>query len=121
MVLTLGDVLFDTGKSTLKPGALRTLDKLASFLQKNPEQKIRIEGHTDSVGSEESNIALSQRRADAVRQALLDKGVSEAQMEATGLGEAYPVASNNTKAGKQQNRRVEVLFLNTEEGAPNRP
>lgn len=111
MVLTLGDVLFDTDKSTLKPGARRSIDKLADFLQKNPEQRIRIEGHTDSTGSDQYNLELSQRRADAVRHALLDKGIGEDRMSGVeGLGEAYPVTSNNTAAGRQQNRRVEVIF-----------
>lgn len=110
MVLTLGDVLFDTAKSSLKAGALRSIDKLAEFLKRNPERKILIEGHTDSVGSDEYNQQLSQARAAAVRQALLENQIAADRLDMRGLGEAYPVANNATAAGRQQNRRVEVIF-----------
>jgi outer membrane protein OmpA-like peptidoglycan-associated protein len=112
MVLTLGDVLFDTGHAELKPGATRTLDKVATFLGKNPQRKVRIEGYTDSTGSEEYNRELSERRADAVRDALAARGIGSDRIEATGLGERYAVASNDTAAGRQQNRRVELVFSN---------
>lgn len=110
MVLTLGDVLFDTDKAQLKPGAMRSLDKLADFMKENPEQQILIEGHTDSRGSDQYNLTLSERRAEAVQEALMERGVPETRVSAEGMGEAYPVANNDTRAGRQQNRRVELVF-----------
>lgn len=110
MVVTLGDVLFDTGRATLKPGAERALERLAQFLKTNPGTRIIVEGHTDSVGSEAYNEELSQRRAQAVTEALRARGVPAEQYQAKGLGKAYPVASNETPAGRQQNRRVEIVF-----------
>jgi outer membrane protein OmpA-like peptidoglycan-associated protein len=115
MVLTLGDVLFDTGKSTLKPGAYSTIDRLAGVLKESEGRRVAIEGHTDSVGSEEMNLTLSERRADAVRSALIERGVRSEQIVATGKGESTPVASNDNAAGRQQNRRVEMIF--TEQGS----
>ena len=112
MVLTLGDVLFDTGKSTLKPGAMKTIDDLATFMQQHPDRKVLIEGYTDSVGSESINQELSERRADAVRDALTRRAVPFDHVQVHGLGERYPVASNDTGSGRQQNRRVEVVFSN---------
>lgn len=110
MVLTLGDVLFDTARSTLRPGAMRTVDQLAQFLEKNQAQKILIEGHTDSVGSDESNRELSLRRAEAVKRALTDRRIASERVQINGLGEGYPVASNDNAEGRQRNRRVEVIF-----------
>jgi outer membrane protein OmpA-like peptidoglycan-associated protein len=110
MVVTLGDVLFSTGRATLQPGAQRSVQQLADVLKQNPERRVRVEGFTDSTGSEESNLALSQQRADAFRQALLNSGVPTERIEVQAHGEAYPVADNTTPAGRQQNRRVEVLF-----------
>jgi outer membrane protein OmpA-like peptidoglycan-associated protein len=110
MVVTLGDVLFDTGQSTLKPGADLTLDRLASYMRANPNTRVMIEGHTDSVGSDAYNDALSQRRADAVAHALIARGVSDDDVKAIGRGKGYPVATNDTAAGRQQNRRVEIVF-----------
>ena len=110
LVLTLGDVLFEAGKAELRPGALRNLYPLVTFLQKYPERRVLIEGHTDSVGSEASNLDLSQRRADAVRDFLLQNGVRAAQITTHGYGKASPVASNDTVAGRQQNRRVELII-----------
>ena len=110
MVLTLGDVLFDTAKATLNAGAMRTLDKLAEFLTNNAARKVLIEGHTDSVGSDEFNRELSYRRAEAVRRALRDRYIADDRIVVSGMGEDYPVASNDTAAGRQQNRRVEVIF-----------
>jgi outer membrane protein OmpA-like peptidoglycan-associated protein len=112
MVLTLGDVLFDTGQSTLKPGAYATIDRLAQALQGAPDRKVVIEGHTDSTGSDEYNQQLSERRAMAVQSALMQRGVSGAQISAAGKGESFPVASNDNSAGRQQNRRVELIFGN---------
>lgn len=110
MVLTLGDVLFDTNKATLKPGADERVDRLASFLQKNPNERLVIEGYTDSTGSEEYNQQLSERRAQAVGDALAARGVPASRYEIVGRGESLPVATNSTPAGRQQNRRVEVVF-----------
>ena len=110
MVLTLGDVLFDTGKSTLKPGAFGTIERLANVLKEDPNRKVLIEGHTDSVGTDEYNQQLSEARANAVRTALLERGVSDSQVSAVGKGESFPVATNDNPAGRQQNRRVEMVF-----------
>lgn len=110
LVLTLGDVLFDTGKSTLKPGAYATIDRLANALKEVPTRSVLIEGHTDSVGSEEYNQQLSEQRARSVQSALLQRGVNGSQISTAGKGEGLPVASNDTAGGRQQNRRVEVIF-----------
>jgi outer membrane protein OmpA-like peptidoglycan-associated protein len=110
MVLTLGDVLFDTGKSTLKPGAFATIGRLATVLKEDSNRKVVIEGHTDSVGSDEFNQQLSEARANAVRTALVERGVGDSQITAVGKGESFPVATNDNAAGRQQNRRVELVF-----------
>ncbi|MBS0578601.1 MAG: OmpA family protein [Proteobacteria bacterium] len=110
MVVTMGDMLFDTGKANLKPGAMATLDRLAAYLQANPQTRLIIEGHTDSTGSVATNEELSQRRADAVATALIERGVPAQNLHAVGKGEDMPVATNATAAGRQQNRRVEVVF-----------
>lgn len=110
LVVTLGDVLFATGRATLQPGAQRTVQQLAQVLQQYPERRVLVEGFTDSQGSEQANMELSQRRAEAFRQALLGAGVASERIEVRAHGEANPVADNNTAAGRQQNRRVEVLF-----------
>jgi outer membrane protein OmpA-like peptidoglycan-associated protein len=110
MVLTLGDVLFDTGMATLKPGAYTTIDRLATVLKQAPDRKVMIEGHTDSVGADDYNRQLSERRAAAVQTALLERGVTSNQITAVGKGETFPVASNDNAAGRQQNRRVEMVF-----------
>ena len=112
IVLTIGDVLFATGKADLSSDALRSVDKLADFLQKYPNRNVLIEGHTDSVGSEEYNLTLSERRADSVKESLTSRGIPEGRIATKGYGKKYPVASNDTAAGKQQNRRVEVIILN---------
>jgi outer membrane protein OmpA-like peptidoglycan-associated protein len=113
MVLTLGDVLFDTGKATLKPGANSTLARLSTYLKQSTESSVLIEGHTDNVGSSDYNAQLSQRRAQAVQNELLSQGVNAQQITAVGKGEDYPVAGNDTAAGRQQNRRVEVIIQNS--------
>ena len=112
LVLTLGDVLFDTGKADLSPQANASIDKLAHFLLNHPARTLAIEGHTDSVGSEDYNYGLSLRRAEAIKGALVAKGVSSDRIEAKGLGKKFPVASNATPQGRQLNRRVEVVVLN---------
>ena len=114
MVLTLGDVLFDTGLATLKPGAYLTIDRLADVLKEAPDRKVMIEGHTDSVGTDDYNQGLSERRAAAVQTALLERGVRSEQITALGKGEGVPVASNDNAAGRQQNRRVEMIFTDNQ-------
>jgi len=110
LVLTLGDVLFDTGKATLKPGAYATIDRLANALKEDTARKVLIEGHTDSVGSDEFNQTLSENRAQSVQSALMQRGVTSEQISAIGKGESTPVASNDDAGGRQQNRRVELIF-----------
>lgn len=110
VVVTLGDVLFDTGKATLKPGAYSTIERLATVLKEDPSRKVMIEGHTDSVGSDEYNQGLSERRAQSVQAALFERGVEASQISTVGKGETSPVASNDTAVGRQQNRRVELVF-----------
>jgi outer membrane protein OmpA-like peptidoglycan-associated protein len=109
IVLTLGDVLFDVDEAELKPGADSTIGQLAEFLNDYPERELTIEGHTDSTGPDSYNESLSEKRADAVGQALVQRGVPRTRFEVLGLGESQPVASNDTVAGRQQNRRVEVI------------
>jgi len=113
-VLTLGDVLFATGKADLMPGAQKANDQLAAFLHKYPTKTVSVEGHTDSMGSEEYNIMLSQNRALSVGSAIMARGINSDRITAKGLGELYPVASNDTSAGRQQNRRVEILIQSVE-------
>jgi outer membrane protein OmpA-like peptidoglycan-associated protein len=115
IVLTMGDVLFAFGKSELLTGAIRNVEKVADFLQKNPTRNILIEGYTDSVGSDEFNRTLSQKRADAVKGQLVANGISPDRITTKGYGKQFPVASNDSAGGRQLNRRVEVLILN--EGA----
>jgi len=110
MVLTLGDVLFDTNTATLKAGAGERIDRLAAFLGENTGTRVIIEGHTDSRGSDAYNEELSRRRAQAVADALLTRGVTSSRFEIVGRGEAVPVASNDSQSGRQQNRRVEIVF-----------
>jgi outer membrane protein OmpA-like peptidoglycan-associated protein len=112
LVLTLGDVLFDFNQTTLGPGASRQLSPLARFLRENPERAVLIEGHTDSSGSDRYNQELSQRRADAVKDLLVQSGISPDRISTRGLGETLPLVSNDSAAGRQQNRRVEVIISN---------
>ena len=110
LVMTLSDVLFDTGRATLKPGADRDLDRLAKALKDNGNTRVMIEGHTDSVGGDDYNQVLSEKRAESVADALQMRGVPADRYQVKGLGKAFPVASNDTQAGRQQNRRVEIIF-----------
>ena len=119
-MLTLGDVLFDTGRAELKPGAERTIDKLTSFLNENPERKVQIEGFTDSQGTDEYNQQLSQRRADAVASAIIGRGIQSDRVRARGYGEEFPVASNDNAGSRQRNRRVEVVVSNGDQPVPER-
>jgi len=112
LVLTLGDVLFTSGKADLKAGATGTLNKLIAFLNKYPDRTVMIEGYTDSVGSDDYNQGLSQRRADAVRSYLVGQGIGTERLAALGKGESEPVAGNDSALGRQQNRRVAVIIDN---------
>ncbi len=116
LVLTLGDVLFDTGKAQLNPGAARKLDQLAQFLTEHPERRVQIDGFTDSVGSESYNQTLSQERADAVKSALITRGIDASRVGTQGYGKGFPVADNADSGGRQLNRRVEVV-IGDESGA----
>jgi outer membrane protein OmpA-like peptidoglycan-associated protein len=110
LVLTLGDVLFDTGKAQLNSGADRKLDQLAQFLNEHKDRRVQIDGFTDSVGSDSYNEQLSQRRADAVKAALISRGIDPSRIGTEGYGKAYPVANNSDSGGRQLNRRVEVVI-----------
>ncbi|HSP14549.1 MAG TPA: OmpA family protein [Thermoanaerobaculia bacterium] len=111
LIVTLSSgIMFDSGKSVLKPGAKKTLQRIADQLKSDSTAKIAVEGHTDSVGAETKNQELSEKRAQAVRDFLVNAGVSADHVTATGLGEKTPVATNKTAAGRQQNRRVELVI-----------
>jgi outer membrane protein OmpA-like peptidoglycan-associated protein len=104
--------LFDTGKSSLKAGATSNLNKLVAFLNEYSDRTVLIEGYTDSVGGEGYNQGLSERRADSVKSYLAAQGIGSIRLSASGKGESDPVASNDSAAGRQQNRRVEVIISN---------
>jgi outer membrane protein OmpA-like peptidoglycan-associated protein len=109
LIVNISDVLFDFNKYTLKPGAREKLAKVSGILLAYPGLKIQVEGHTDAIGSDEYNQKLSQQRADGVREYLVSQGVPAATIAAIGLGKGDPVATNDTAAGRQQNRRVEMV------------
>ena len=108
--MTLDDIAFAPGKSALRPEARANLDKVVAFVNKDRRKPIRIEGHTDSRGNANANQLLSQRRAEAVRDALIAAGVDGGRMTATGLGEAQPVAANDSEEGRAKNRRVDIVL-----------
>ncbi len=110
LVLTLGDVLFDTGRAELNSGATRTLDQLAQFLNEHPERRVQIDGFTDSVGTDSYNKDLSQRRADTVKSSLMTRGIDPSRIGSQGYGKSFPVANNVDSGGRQLNRRVEVVI-----------
>ena len=112
IVLTIGDVLFATGKANLSPDANKSVAKLAEFLKKYQKRDVLIEGHTDSVGKDDYNLTLSRNRADSVKDKLVGGGIEAGRITTVGYGKKFPVASNDTMAGKAQNRRVEVIILN---------
>lgn len=112
LVMTLGDIMFETGKYELRSGTTSNLDKLATFLSRYEERTIEIEGHTDSTGSAESNLVLSRQRAESVVDYLVAQGIDKNRISSTSLGEESPVADNDTSTGRQQNRRVEVIISN---------
>jgi outer membrane protein OmpA-like peptidoglycan-associated protein len=112
VIVTLGDVLFESGRADLREGSAGNLNKLVAFLDKYPDRVVAIEGYTDSVGSEDYNQALSQRRADSVRSYLVRQGINSGRLSASGMGKTDPVASNESASGRQQNRRVAVIINN---------
>jgi outer membrane protein OmpA-like peptidoglycan-associated protein len=109
--LVLQDVIFETGRATLRPGAEQRLRPLVAYLQSSPNVRVRIEGHTDSRGTTAYNQNLSQTRADAVKAAIASAGIDAGRIDALGFGESRPVATNRTTAGQQANRRVEITLL----------
>lgn len=115
-VITLGDLLFDTGASALRSSGQHRLDQLAAFMKRQPQQHASIEGYTDSIGKASSNQVLSDQRAHAVMAALVLLGVPERQLSTHAFGEAHPVGPNTTPAGRQLNRRVEVVFSREVDG-----
>jgi outer membrane protein OmpA-like peptidoglycan-associated protein len=109
LIVNMSDVLFDTGSYTLKPGAREKLAKISGIVLAHPGLNLQIEGHTDSVGSDEFNQQLSERRADSVRDFLAEQGVRGSAISARGFGKTQPVAGNDTAEGRQRNRRVELV------------
>lgn len=114
-LVTLGDVLFDVDKAELKPSGVRDVQKLATFLNDNPERQLVVEGYTDSTGADSYNQQLSQRRAESVQRALTRAGVNSQRVQVVGYGEQYPVASNDSASSRSQNRRVEVTISNNDQ------
>ncbi len=112
LVLTMDSVLFATDSAMLAPGATMAMDRLAAFMNDYPDRRLRIEGHTDARGPDAYNVTLSEQRASAVQSALMSRGIAADRLVAIPLGETYPVASNETAAGRQQNRRVEIVVSN---------
>lgn len=111
VVVTLGDVLFASGEVELVEGGQSSLEEVVDLLQTEPDKQIRVEGHTDSRGDAEANVLLSEQRAQAVRQALINLGVAADRITALGMGEDFPIASNDDEEGRAQNRRVDVILL----------
>ena len=105
-------MLFATGKAEIAAGGLRSINKLAEFLKQNPKRNLLIEGHTDNTGPEDFNLKLSQQRADTVKDALTSRGVASDRIATKGYGPKYPAVGNDSAAGRQQNRRVEVVVFN---------
>jgi outer membrane protein OmpA-like peptidoglycan-associated protein len=116
LVLTLGDVLFTSGQADLNSGATSNLNRLVAFLEKYPDRSVAIQGYTDSVGGEDYNQGLSERRANSVKSYLAGQGIGSIRLSASGKGQSDPVAGNDSAAGRQQNRRVEVVISNPSTG-----
>jgi outer membrane protein OmpA-like peptidoglycan-associated protein len=121
LIVNMSDVLFDTGKYTLKPGAREKLAKISGIVQAHPGLMLSVEGHTDSVGSDDYNQKLSEQRANSVRDYLVSQGVMSNTITASGFGEAQPVATNDNATGRQQNRRVEMVVSGDIIGTPLSP
>ena len=110
LVMTLGDVLFETGAANLAPGSAASISRIGDFMRQYKNRTARIEGHTDSMGNEDTNYDLSVSRANSIRAALIQNGIEPARISTVGFGESRPVATNNTSDGRRQNRRVEIVF-----------
>lgn len=111
VVVTLGDVLFASGQATLVEGGRSSLEEVVDLLQTEPDKKIRVEGHTDSLGDADVNLLLSEQRAQAVLEALVSMGVDNGRISSLGMGEDFPIASNEDEDGRARNRRVDVILL----------
>lgn len=111
LMMTLGDFVFDSGKATIKKEAVDNFAKVVDFINTYPDNQVRIEGHTDSSGSNQLNLKLSQLRADSVKALLIQNGILANQIESIGMGEDFPIAENTTNEGKAKNRRVEIIIL----------
>lgn len=111
VVVTLGDVLFASGQAELVEGGRSSLEEVVDLLQTEPDKKIRVEGHTDSLGDAEANLLLSEQRAQAVLEALVSMGVDSERISSLGMGEDFPIASNEDEDGRARNRRVDVILL----------
>lgn len=109
--LVLEDLLFDTGKSTIQQKSFAMLDELVDYLKRKEKIRIRLEGHTDNVGSESANLRLSEQRAQAVKTYLIEKGIAENRLLVKGKGASHPIADNATAEGRAKNRRTEVHVL----------
>lgn len=120
IVVTLGDVLFATGRSDLQGTSDHSIDTLTTYLKSHPERNVRIEGYTDSVGGEDFNQGLSERRASSVANALERRGIDAQRVMSQGYGESFPVASNASATGRQENRRVEVVISDGDGTVANR-
>jgi len=117
LAITLkGDVSFDTNSAKINPGLYSEIDRIAGIMAQYPQTRVIVEGHTDSRGSDATNMELSRRRAESVMQALVQRGVSPSQIQTVAYGETMPVASNNTAEGRQRNRRVEIKIEPTSAG-----
>lgn len=117
LAITLrGDVTFDTDSATVKPGLYSEIDRIAQVMVQYPQTRIRVEGYTDSQGADSYNQQLSERRAESVKNLLIDQGVDPSRIEAVGYGEAQPVATNASAVGRAQNRRVEIKVIPTGTG-----
>jgi outer membrane protein OmpA-like peptidoglycan-associated protein len=109
-MMTLGDFVFDSGKASIKQQAIDNFSKVLDFVAQYPNNNIRIEGHTDSSGSKKLNLKLSQLRANAVKQLMVENGIEESRIESVGMGESKPIADNSTSKGKAKNRRVDIII-----------
>ena len=118
LIVSMSDVLFDTNQATLKPGAKEKLARVSGILLAYPTLHLTLNGYTDSTGSDEYNLTLSEHRADSVRAYLVSNGISVANIESHGMGKDNPVATNDTAAGRQQNRRVEMVVNGDVIGQP---
>ena len=113
-----GDVTFDTNSTELRPGLYNEINRVAAVLNQYPDTLISVEGHTDSVGSDEYNMDLSRRRAQTVKNLLVMRDVAENRIETIGFGKTMPVAGNETEAGRQKNRRVEIRIAPKTQSQP---